>query len=242
MKNVGWTIKEGTKIVASGTIAAENDRDALGKVLETAEVEHGPDRLYRISCGDLTTTSYGDEFARMGRVSAHGAEEELDEGGSGYLFTDIPFDYGLGRSTTEAERKRVSDWMLKCPAGGRHRWIPQGDATDKCDRCAKVRPIRPRPREVMEQCKHRYIDDGMYSKGRRLVCVICGRRRFETYGLHIPDFIKKPNGLTEIDNHVGELLKKKAELARQLGVPIEKIKVTPHSTQRKIELKYDPNA
>lgn len=113
MKKVNWTIKAGKKIVATGTTTAETDRDALTKVLQK---EHGfepkEDEAYRVTVGDLTTTSYGDEFERVSRMAQCGHDPELEDKENGYHFTDKKKPPFTVEEWVEDFRKAVKGIMI----------------------------------------------------------------------------------------------------------------------------------
>lgn len=113
MKNVKWSIREGSKHVASGVLTAESDKDALGQVMLDHDGKLAPDKSYSFKAGELSTSSYGDELSRSARVTSHGMDEDSPMDGEHHFQPKLA-DVGiLGES---ADRIIIDDPTPKdCP-------------------------------------------------------------------------------------------------------------------------------
>lgn len=136
--NFPWKIYTKGRYVDSGTIKADTQKIAMGLVL-ASQIDAGrdPDTSYRITVGDSSTTSFGDEFQRSAEACSWTAEPELDGGGvakpslvdlrpSGQ---PIAGKYTKGIPATIEDIARIADvvlpkvlkdegWVPTMPAGG----------------------------------------------------------------------------------------------------------------------------
>lgn len=79
MKNVRWTARARGRIVGTGTLEAEDERDALRRLLAAPPFEVDPSESYALDVGGMLTSSYGDEFERTADAAANGADDVLEE-------------------------------------------------------------------------------------------------------------------------------------------------------------------
>lgn len=94
MKPIKWSIYQGSTYIDSGTIYAEDDKEALAQVMEEPR-DLDDDKDYKIKAGDLTTSSYGDEFARtVSAVGMTGEEEPVGAGGYHYG-GEVEYTWGI---------------------------------------------------------------------------------------------------------------------------------------------------
>lgn len=96
MKNIKWKVSLKGKYIDSGTVQAESDKEALGMVLlDFAEGRDlKDDDCYSVTAGEFMTTSFGDEFERSARVSAHGMDENTPMDAP-HHFQPKPSDVGI---------------------------------------------------------------------------------------------------------------------------------------------------
>lgn len=72
-----WNIHSHGRVIATGTVEAADEREAIGMVLLDEGEGKEPDTSYRIVVGETSMSSYGDEFRDSARMV--GTESELDE-------------------------------------------------------------------------------------------------------------------------------------------------------------------
>tara|TARA_R110002167_G_C12707228_1_gene655116 strand:- start:21566 stop:22474 length:909 start_codon:yes stop_codon:yes gene_type:complete len=126
-----WKVSSGSRYVDSGTIEAETQKQAMGEVLLAQEEQRklgkrDADTSYSITCGDSTTTSYGDEFVRSAEATSWTEEPTMDEG---HAFKPSLSDVGIEPDPFAAT---VTD-------GCAHEWEASGFAEEKCASCGKLR-------------------------------------------------------------------------------------------------------
>lgn len=79
MKYVRWTARARGRIVGTGTLEAEDERDALRRLLAAPPFEVDPSESYALDVGGMLTSSYGDEFERTADATANGADDVLEK-------------------------------------------------------------------------------------------------------------------------------------------------------------------
>jgi len=112
MKHHKWSIYEGTRHIDSGTVQAESERDALREILSRgSELPIQMDKCYRVTVGDTTMSSYGDEFIRSAEVTGWGEDAERENLDGGHLFND-PVIQDLDEEALERIAKAVGAKVL----------------------------------------------------------------------------------------------------------------------------------
>ena len=92
LKNIKWSVREGSRHVDSGTVLAKDEREVLRRILvgDLGAVSPVPEKCYRISAGDALASAYGDEFEltchAVGDPEGLPGEEHALTGG--YLFDE----------------------------------------------------------------------------------------------------------------------------------------------------------
>lgn len=90
MKRVPWSIYRKDRCVGVGSVLANDEREALGRVLAGEhDVKLQPDEHYGIHVGSLTTSSFGDEFERTAGATSWAAEPALEHDHK-YIFAPPP--------------------------------------------------------------------------------------------------------------------------------------------------------
>lgn len=162
---VKWKVYKAGRHVDSGTIEAESDKEALGMVLLDMAERPGlvADDCYSVTAGEITTTSFGDEFKRSARVSAHGMDEDSPMDGD-YHFQPSLKDIGIDPAAV----------------GGDETVIYNGDHvdTDVSGDHMSVKDAMEAGRKLMEElakkakCLHNNIGTIIGTLGQ--ICLDCG--------------------------------------------------------------------
>lgn len=176
MKNVKWSVYQGSRHVDSGTVLAKDDREVLRRLLarDLGVFEPVPEKCYRLSAGDAMASAYGDEFERtchaVGDPDGLPGEATIEEHAmtGGFLFDDPPTRTGSGAwdqagSNPLGDVKRAILEMdpMGCPKGGPHDMnadhvdVDTGKVHPECRKCGLVSPVacRDATRDEVRQTK-----------------------------------------------------------------------------------------